>query len=190
MGDAHRRVGHVDVLTTGTRGPVGVDPQVLLVDLDIGHILEERGDLECGEGGLSLALGVERRHAHQSVHTMLGSEASVGVAAVDEEGGRRDTRLVAGRHLIQFHLEPALLGPAQEHAQDHVGPVLCVSPALAGLDLADGAVVVVLAGEQRPQFEFAEIGVERGEGFADLGLEGVVALLAGEIMECLDIVHT
>jgi len=35
MGDADCRVGLVDVLTTGTAGTVGVDPQILLVDVDL-----------------------------------------------------------------------------------------------------------------------------------------------------------
>ena len=35
VGDAHGRVGHVDVLAAGARRAVGVDAQVLLVDLDV-----------------------------------------------------------------------------------------------------------------------------------------------------------
>ena len=34
VGDPHRGVGLVDVLAAGPAGPIGVDPQVLLVDLD------------------------------------------------------------------------------------------------------------------------------------------------------------
>ena len=43
VGQAHRRVGLVDVLAAGARRAVGVDAQVLLVDLDlVGDVFEER----------------------------------------------------------------------------------------------------------------------------------------------------
>ena len=113
---------------------------------------------ERGEGGLALALGVERRDAHQAVHAVLGAQAPVGVAAADQERGRGDAGLGPGRHLVELDVEAAALGPAQVHAQQHVGPVLGVGPALAGLDLADGVGLVVLAGEQRAQLELVEVG--------------------------------
>ena len=51
MGDPYGGIGGVDVLTAGARRPIGVDPEILLVDLDLlGHLLEERGDLHGGEG--------------------------------------------------------------------------------------------------------------------------------------------
>ena len=53
-------------------------------------------------------------------------------------------------------LEAAALGPAQVHPLHHLGPVLRVGPAGAGVDLADRVALVVLAGEQALQLELVE----------------------------------
>ena len=96
MGDAHRRVRLVHVLAPGARGTVGVDAQVLLVDLDlVGDVLEERSHVEGGEARLAPVLGVERRHAHEAVHAPLGGEQPVGEAPAHDERRRQDARLPA-----------------------------------------------------------------------------------------------
>jgi hypothetical protein len=59
VGDAHRGVGGVHALTTGARGAVDVDPQVLLVDVDVVAGRDDGRDLDPGEGGLPAALVVE-----------------------------------------------------------------------------------------------------------------------------------
>jgi hypothetical protein len=40
VGDAHRRLGLVDVLAAGAGGAVGVDAQVLVVDLDLDVVVD------------------------------------------------------------------------------------------------------------------------------------------------------
>ena len=42
--DADRRIGDVDVLTAGAARPVGVDAQVLVVDLDVDVLGQLRPD--------------------------------------------------------------------------------------------------------------------------------------------------
>ena len=46
VGDAHGRVGLVDVLAAGARGAIGVDLQVVVLDLDVADVLDHRRDLE------------------------------------------------------------------------------------------------------------------------------------------------
>ena len=85
--------------------------------------------------------------------------------------------------------KPAALGPAQVHAQQHVGPVLGVGAALARLDLADGVVLVVLAGEQAAQLELVEVGAERRRARRSISAaDRVVVLLAGQLGERLGVV--
>ena len=55
--------------------------------------------------------------------------------------------LVAGLRLEQFALEAAALGPAQVHAQDHLGPVLRLGAARARVHGDDRVLGVVLAAE-------------------------------------------
>jgi hypothetical protein len=42
VGDAHGRIGRVDVLAAGTGGPVGIDAAVALVDLDLDGVIDNR----------------------------------------------------------------------------------------------------------------------------------------------------
>ena len=59
--------------------------------------------------------------------------------------------------LQQLGLEASTLGPAHQHPQHHLGPVLRVGAAGAGVDLADRVALVVLAAEQRAQLELVEV---------------------------------
>ena len=60
VGDAHRGVGDVHVLAAGARRPVGVDAQVLLVDVGLFGGLEGGHAVERRERGLTARVGVER----------------------------------------------------------------------------------------------------------------------------------
>src|SRR5215211_272758 len=59
--DADRRVGLVDVLPAGAGGPVGVHLQVVVLDLDLAGLLDDRRDLDSRERRLAAVGGVERR---------------------------------------------------------------------------------------------------------------------------------
>ena len=157
MGETDGRVGLVDVLAAGPRGAVGVDPQFLVVDGHlVGEVLEEGGDVHGGEAGLAAVLGVEGRHPHETVDAALGRENPVGEAALHDEGGRQQSGFLAGRRLLDLHLEAPALGPALVHPQQHLAPVLGVGSAGARVELGDGVVLVVLAGEEAAQLEVVE----------------------------------
>src|SRR3712207_1296990 len=69
--DPHRGVRLVDVLAAGAGGPVGVDLQVVVLDLHVAGLLDDRRHLDAREGGLAAVGRVERREAHQPVHALL-----------------------------------------------------------------------------------------------------------------------
>ena len=67
-------------------------------------------------------------------------------------------------------LEAVLLGPAHIHAQQHVGPVLALGAAGAGMHLEVGIVGVGLAGKQRLELAARDLGLELAQrrlGFGD-----------------------
>ena len=121
------------------------------------------------------------------MHAALGGQQAVGVAALDDEGGRQQSGLLARGRLVDLEVEAAALGPAQVHAQHHLGPVLRVGPAGTGVDLGHGVAVVVRAGEQRAQLELAEPAVEVVDHRLDLGPDRVVGLLLDELEEGLGV---
>src|SRR5215211_8892288 len=74
---------------------------------------------------------------------LLRREEAVGVLAAGDEGGRLDPGLFPRRGLLQLHLHPAPLGPAHDHAEEHLRPVLGVGPAGASVDRHHGVARVV-----------------------------------------------
>ena len=68
------------------------------------------------------------------MHALLGAEEPVGVLARGAERRRLDAGLLPRAGLEQLDLEAAPLGPAHQHAQHHLGPVLGVGAAGAGVD--------------------------------------------------------
>ena len=67
-------------------------------------------------------------------------------------------------------LVAVLLGPARVHAQQHLGPVLALGAAGAGMDFEEGVVAVGLAGQQRLELAARRLGLqflERGLGLGD-----------------------
>ena len=98
--------------------------------------------------------GVEGRDAHQAMDTALAGQLPKGIFSDDGEGGGFDARLFAVLIVVHLGFEALLLGPAQVHAQQHLGPVLALSAAGAGVNGDDGVHRVGLAAEHRAGFEF------------------------------------
>ena len=92
VGDANGRVGLVDVLAAGAGGAVGVDAQVLVVDLDLNRLVDQRRHVDLRERRVTTLLRVERRDPDQAVDAALGGEQAVGVLALGDEGRRLDAR--------------------------------------------------------------------------------------------------
>ena len=116
-------------------------------------------------------LRVERRHAHEPVHAALGGQQAVGEAALHDERRRQQPGLLSLRRLVDLDGEAAALGPALVHAQQHLGPVLRVGAAGAGVHLAHRVELVVLAREERLQLERAEARRQRVDRLDELGVE-------------------
>src|ERR687897_253725 len=109
------------------------------------------------------------------------------VPTLDHEGRRRDPGLRTPLDLVELGAEAAALGPAQVHAQQHLGPVLGIRPTRTRVDLADGIALVVLAREQRSQLQLVEIGGQGGDPGFDLRLDRVVTLLTPQVEQGLDL---
>ena len=148
----------------------------------------ERGNrVERRERGLASRVGVERRDANEAVDALLALEQAERVTTLHDEGRGRDARFRPLLDLVELDVEAAPFRPARVHAQQHLGPVLRVGAARTGVHLADRVTLVVLAREQRAQLELVEIGAQRHDTGVDLGLDRIVALLAAELEQRLDL---
>ena len=123
VSDAHRRVGLVDVLTTGAAGAVGVNAQVGRVDLDR-HGLVGFGQHGDGAGtGVDASLGLGGRHALHPVAARLKAQPAVNAHAqrVGRPFDAQHHLLVAtqlrGRLADDFAAPAATLGVTRVHAK-------------------------------------------------------------------------
>ena len=103
------------------------------------------------------------------MHADFAGEQAVGVFAVDAEGRRLDARFFAGLIFVHLRGEALALSPAQIHAHEHLGPVLRLGAARAGMDGDDGVALVVGAGEQRLDLQLVDQGAQVVDLAAQVG---------------------
>ena len=139
--------------------------------------------------GLPLAGGVERAHPHQAVRAGLDAQRAERVRGVDLEGRRLDAGLFGVGRVHDRDGVLVLLGPAQVHAQQHLGEVGRVHPPGAGADRDDRGALVVLAVEQRLHLELADDVLELRELVARLFGGVLVVHLVGELDHDLEVVE-
>jgi hypothetical protein len=88
VGDAHRRIGGVDVLPARARRAVGIDLEVGRVDVDLETVVDHRIDPDRAEAGVAPRRTVIGADPHQAVHAAFGLGIAIGVLALDQD--RRD----------------------------------------------------------------------------------------------------
>ena len=154
------------MLAAGAAGPVDLHLDVLVPDLHLVVVLDLGHDLHGGEGGLPPGVGVKGGHPDQPVDAVLAFQQAVGVLPLDGDGRGLDARLVPVLVVQDLIGEIVALGPAGVHPVEHLGPVLGLGAAGAGVEGEDGAVAVVLPGEESGH-----------PGLLDLLLQGLEALL-------------
>ena len=156
VGDAHRRIGLVDVLAAGAAGAVGIGLEVRRVDIDLDIVIDLGGYKHRGKGCVTAIAGIEGRLADQPVHPGFSAQPAVGILALEMDGGALDTGHFPRRDLDQLGAEIVGLAPAQVHPQHHLGPVLGLRAAGAGLDVQVGVIDIHLAAEHAAEFQLLE----------------------------------
>ena len=81
------------------------------------------------------------------------TQPPISIFAADVKGRALDTRHLARGCLDDLRLEAVRLGPAQVHAQDHVGPILRLGPARTGLNIEIRIAAVHLSRKHAPEFQ-------------------------------------
>ena len=121
------------------------------------------------------------------MHARLRAQPAEGVLARELDRGALDTRHFAAGHLDELCVETARLAPAQVHAQEHLGPVLRLRAAGAGLDVQEGVVGVHLAIEHAAEFELLEDTGKLGDLAFEVFQGCFVIFLAGQLDQILRI---
>ena len=118
---------------------------------------------------------------------LLGFQIPVGIGAVDLESHRLDARLVPVQEVQHFQIEALALRPSGVHAVEHAAPVAALCAACARVELQDGIVGIVLAGEQGADAQLLELRDELVQFAADVGNQGGVVLLVSHLDEGQDV---
>src|SRR5215207_6542395 len=174
--DPDRRVGLVYVLPASPRGPVRIDLQVLLVNLDLHLVVYDGGYGDRGEARVPPATGVERADPDEPVDAALRREEPESVLPRDSEGGALYPGLLTLGVLDDLEGETAPLGPAPVHPGEHLGPVLRIHPARTRVYREYGVALVVLAGEEPRHLLLLEHPLDPSQLLLDLGEELPVVL--------------
>ena len=185
--DTDSRGSLVDMLAARAAGAVGVDAQILIPDLDVDIVVDLRHHVQRHEGGLPLALGVERGDADQTVHALLRFQIAVGVLSVHLEGHGFDACLVAVQIIQDLHGKALVLGPAGVHPVQHTGPVAALGAARACVQLQDRVVPVVFAGKQGPDRHGIQLRGEALQLLLHLRDQGRIVFLISHLDQSLDV---
>ena len=134
IAQAHTGFHLVHVLSACSARAEEVPRYLALIDYHLNRVVDQRCDKHAGEAGHAFALCVVGRNAHQSVHSVLALQVSVGAVALDFHRYGLDACLVAVLEVADAHLVFMCFGPSLIHAHEHLCPVLCLGATCARVD--------------------------------------------------------
>ena len=115
--------------------------------------------------------------------TVLPVEEAVSILTFNHDGGGLDAGLVPLLIVHDFVGEPVALGPPGIHAVEHLGPILGLRAASAGVEGQNGIGGIVFPGQQRLQPGGFHALNQRVVLLFQFGQEGLVLLLVAHFAQ-------
>lgn len=171
---ANRAVGFIDVLAPCSAGPVGVGPDVCFVDFNFLRVLDFWRDIDRGETSLSFAFRVEGADPDEPVHSRLAFEVAVSHRPANGESGRINSGLKIVLAIEKFCGIVVGLCPVEIHSEHHLGPVVGIGAAIAGVDRHDRTCPIMRTIQKGFQFQHIESLLEPLDLSSDLARGGLV----------------
>ena len=112
--DGGRRLVHV--LSARAGGAIHIDPEVFVADLDVDLFVHDRIYEHRSEARMTPRLRIERRDAHEPVHTRLWTQEAIGVLPLDLDHGALDASFFALAEVEHLEFEAFAFSPSREHA--------------------------------------------------------------------------
>src|SRR6185369_13374521 len=152
MGYPDCRIGRIYMLPARPARSEGIDTKIGLDNFYFDIV----GDLGKGENGskrgVAAGIAVEGRYSYKTVNSSLGLEIAVGVFTGDGEGAALHAGLIAGLIFGNLGSPPLAFAVAEIHPQEHLGPVLGLGPAGAGIYGKVAGAAIVRSGEHPLEF--------------------------------------
>ena len=136
------------MLSTGAGASVGINTQIIIIDIQVNIFFDFGHNIQRYKGCLSLALCIEGRNTHQTVHTFFGLQVSISIETVDLEGHRLDACLVPVQIIQHFYIIAFLFSPPCIHTIQHGCPVTAFGSAGTGIQLENRIVLIVFTGKK------------------------------------------
>ncbi len=177
MRNPHGGLGLVDVLTTRAARPINVDPKIARIDLDVDVVVELGRDENGCERRMTPMSRIERRLAHEPVHTGLGTQPAKRVLADEVDRRTLDPGDLTRRVLQHLRLETLGFSPAQIHSVQHGGPVLSFGATGPRLDVDERVMRVHLSAEHPAELELGDFLLDAAEVRSNVVERGLILIL-------------
>ena len=153
VAQANSRLNLIHILATRTTRTEGIPLIIRRVDHNLDRIIDGRRNKYRGKRGLAFVVGIEGRKTHHTMYAILALEVAVGVVAVDLQRAGFHSHLVARLVIHHTVLIAVSIAPAGVHTQQHRGPIECLRAASTGVDIHNGAHLILLRAKHIAQFE-------------------------------------
>ena len=148
------------MLTAGSGGSIGINADVVRLDLDFIVLGQLRHHLAGHKGSLPLPLCVEGTDPHQTMYAVLRTKEPVRVRPVDLKIHGLDARLVAVHQIHNIQGKALLISPPGIHAEEHGAPVAGLRAAGSRVQRDNGVILIVFTGQERGQPQLLQMRLE------------------------------
>ena len=190
MGQTHRRIRLINMLTTSTRSPVSISTHIRRINLNINIVINLRRHIDRRKRRMATIARIKRRLAHQAVHTNLRAQPAKSILARHLHSGTLNTSHITSRALHQLRLKTLIVSPAQIHTQQHLRPVLRLSAARARLNIQVGIVRIHLTAKHTAKLQLSQLRLKAGNLSLHLSHSVSVILLNRHLQQLTGIRHT
>ena len=159
------------MLSAFAAGPIRIGPNIVGLDVDLDRVVDLRRNKHRRKRRVPPLRLVERRNPHQPMDAGLAAQQPESIIAGDGEGRRLDAGFFAVLIVVHLGLKALLFGPAQIHAQQHLGPVLRFRPASARMNRHDSVQRIGFARQHGPEFKLVDVVAQARDLVLEIGLD-------------------
>ena len=188
MGHTNSGGSLIDVLTTGTRGAVGINTNLIHINLNLFSVIQLRHNITSTEGGMTTGCGIEWRNTYQTMYALFGLQKAISVVSLDKESNRLNAGLITWEEVGSFHSKAMTLSITAIHSKEHAGPVLSLSAAGTCMKGQNCIVGIILAGKHNLQLKLLQRLVNLSHIDLDILLHAFILVIHADFPHYLHII--
>ena len=190
MGQPHRRIRLINMLTTSARSPVSISTHIRGINLNLNIVIDLRRHIHRRKRRMTTIARIKRRLAHQPVHTNLRAQPAKGIFATYLHRRTLNTSYITSRALHQLRLKTLIVRPAQIHTQQHLRPILRLSATRTRLNIQIGIISIHLTAKHTAKLQLSQLRLKASNLSLHLRHSISVILLNRHLQQLTGIRHT